>query len=83
LTFYRRKTMNRVKVIAVVLMVAGVLALVYGGFTYTSQTHRATIGSMELAVQEKNTVNVPIWAGVALVAAGGGMILVGKKRRRA
>ncbi len=74
--------MNATKILAIILIVAGSLGLVYGGFTYTSRTHRATIGSIQLGIAEKNTVNVPVWAGVGAVVAGGGILFVGKKRRR-
>jgi len=62
--------MNAVKMLAIALIVAGSLGLVYGGFTYTKDTHQAKIGPIELSVQEKETVNVPIWAGVGAIVAG-------------
>ncbi len=69
------------KILAIILIALGVLGLVYGGFTYTSRTHRTSIGPVELAVAEKNTVNVPLWAGVGAVAVGGGLFFVASKRR--
>lgn len=62
--------MNAVKMLAIALIVAGGLGLAYGGFTYTKDTHQAKIGPIELSVQEKETVNVPIWAGVGAIVAG-------------
>ena len=56
--------MNAVKIAAIVLIVAGVLGLVYGRFSYTKATHEAKLGPIELSVKEKQTVNVPVWAGV-------------------
>jgi LPXTG-motif cell wall-anchored protein len=67
------------RMIAIVLLAAGVLALVYGGFSYTSQTHDAKLGPLEISVSEKQRVNVPVWAGVVLVAAGAGLLLTRKK----
>jgi hypothetical protein len=55
------------------------LALVYGGFSYTRRTHDAKLGPLEISVSEKQRVNVPVWAGVALVAAGAGLLLTQKK----
>ena len=46
---------------------AGILALVYGGFSYTKETHEAKIGPIELSVKDKQTVNVPVWAGVGAI----------------
>lgn len=71
--------MNARKIIAVVLIVGGVLALVYGGFSYTKETHEAKIGPLHLAVEEKEQVAVPVWAGVGAIAVGVVMLLVGRK----
>jgi hypothetical protein len=76
-----RKSMNGFKLFAIILIVAGVLGLAYGGFTYTSRTRRANIGPIELAVAEKNTVNVPICPGIGAIVAGGGMLFATKKGR--
>ena len=64
---------------AIVLLLAGVLGLVYGGFSYTRETHEAKVGPLEISISEKQRVNVPMWPGVALVIAGGGLLLM---RRR-
>ena len=72
--------MNAVKMAAVVLIVAGVLGLVYGGFTYTTDTHEAKLGPLELSVKERETVNVPVWAGVGAIVIGGALLLVGGKK---
>jgi len=52
--------MNAVKIGAVVLIVAGVLGLVYGSFSYTKETDDAKLGPIELSVKDKQTVNVPV-----------------------
>ena len=72
--------MNPVKLAGVVLIVAGVLGLVYGGFTYTKETHEAKIGSIDLSFKEKQTVNIPVWAGVGAIAVGGALLLFGTKK---
>ena len=69
------------KILGVVLLVAGILALVYRGFSYTKETHGASLGPLKVEVQEKERVNVPVWAGVALAVAGGGLLLAGAKKR--
>ncbi len=71
--------MNSLKGIALALIVAGVLALVYGGFTYTKKTHRPKIGPIEFAVKEKETVNVPMWAGVGAIVVGGALLFARPK----
>ncbi len=62
--------MDAVKMLAIVLIVAGGLALAYGGFTYTKETHEAKLGPIELTVKDTQTVNIPIWAGVGAIVAG-------------
>ena len=73
--------MNGVKTLALGLIVAGVLGLAYGSFTYTKTTHEANVGSINLSIKDKETVNVPVWAGVVAVVIGGGLLFyTGKKR---
>ena len=67
------------RMLAIVLLIAGALALAYGGFSYTSETHEAKLGPVEINITEKERVNVPVWAGVALLVVGGGILLTGKK----
>ena len=72
--------MNSVKIVAIVLMIAGVLGLVYGGFSYTKSTQEAKIGPLELTVQDKHTVNVPVWAGVGAVLVGGVLLVFSNRK---
>jgi hypothetical protein len=72
--------MNAVKMAAVVLIAAGMLGLVYGSFSYTKHTHDAKLGPLELSVKDKETVNVPVWAGVGAIVIGGALLLVGSKK---
>ena len=72
--------MNAVKIAAIVLILAGVLGLAYGSFSYTKETHEAKLGPIELSVKDKQTVNVPIWAGVGAIVVGGVLLLFGSKK---
>ena len=67
--------MNAIKMVAIVLIVGGVLGLVYGSFSYTRHTHEARLGPIELSVKDKQTVNIPVWAGVGAIAIGGALLL--------
>ncbi len=67
--------MNGKRVLAAVVLVVGVLALVYGGFSYTKETHNAKIGPIDLSVKETSRVNIPLWAGVGLVVVGGVLLI--------
>lgn len=73
--------MSPIKIAAVVLIVAGILGLVYGNFTYTKETHEAKVGPIEMTVKDKETVNVPVWAGVGSIVIGGLLLLFGDKKR--
>jgi len=73
--------MNAIRVAAIALILAGVLGLAYGGFSFTKDTHQAKLGPIELSVTEKQTVNVPIWAGVGAIVIGGALLLFGGKKR--
>jgi len=68
--------MKVVKILAVVLIVAGILGLVYGRFSFTNKTHEANVGPVELSIKEKQTVYVPVWVGVVSIAAGFGLLLI-------
>lgn len=72
--------MNAVKILGLVLLVAGTLALVYRSFSYTKDTHEAKLGPLEFSFKEKETVNIPTWAGVGAIVVGGILLLVPGKR---
>ena len=72
--------MDSIKIVALLLIVGGALGLAYGGFSYTKETHRADIGPIHLNIDEKERVNIPLWAGVVAVV-GGAVLLVGTSRK--
>jgi hypothetical protein len=71
--------MNALKIVAIVLIVAGVIGLVVGGITYTKTTHDTELGPLTLSITDKETVNVPIWAGVGAIVVGAALLLVPRK----
>lgn len=70
--------MSPVKILAILLIVGGSLGLVYGGFTYTKDTHEARLGSISLSVKDTETVNIPVWLGVGAIVAGVLLLFVRK-----
>jgi uncharacterized membrane protein len=72
--------MNAAKIVGIVLIVAGVLGLAFGSFSFTKETHEAKIGPLELQVKDKETVNIPVWAGVGAIVIGAVLLLVPLKR---
>jgi len=73
--------MNAVKILAIVLIIAGILGLVYGSFSYTKETHEAKLGPIELSVKDKQTVNVPVWAGVGAIVVGGALLFFARNKK--
>jgi TRAP-type C4-dicarboxylate transport system permease small subunit len=71
--------MSGLKIVAILLIAAGIIGLVYGGITYTKSTHDTKIGPIKVSVTDKETVNIPVWAGVGAIVVGGALLLVPKK----
>lgn len=72
--------MNLVKIVGVVLIVAGILGVIFSSFSFTKETHEVKIGPVELAVKEKQSVNIPIWASVGAIVIGGVLLVVGSRK---
>jgi hypothetical protein len=72
--------MNLRKLLGIVLLAAGTLALVYRGFTYTSEKHSAHLGPIDFEVKEKKRLDVPVWAGVIAIVAGAGLLLMPQRK---
>jgi drug/metabolite transporter (DMT)-like permease len=68
------------QIVALLLIVGGVLALAYRGFSYTKETHEAKIGPLELQVKEKEYVTLPVWLGAGAVVVGAALLVTGKKK---
>ena len=73
--------MNLTRIIGLILIVAGIAALGVGGFSYTRETHQAKIGPIELAVKERQEVNIPIWVGVSAIVVGWVLVIFGGRKR--
>ncbi|GAB2530924.1 MULTISPECIES: hypothetical protein [unclassified Simplicispira] len=72
--------MNSIKIVALALIVAGILGLAYGGFSYTKDTTVVKIGTFEISAKEKETVNIPLWAGIGAIVVGGLLLVMGGKK---
>jgi len=73
--------MRTLRIVAIVLLVAGALGLIYGTIRYVSDTHTMQLGSLSLSVQDHKTVVIPVWVGVGALVAGGVMLVASLKRR--
>ena len=72
--------MQGIRLVAVILIVAGILALVFGGFSFTKENHRARFGPFAFSFQEKERVNVPVWAGIGAIVVGAGLLVSRRPR---
>ena len=68
------------QIVAIVLIALGVLGLLYGSFSYTKETHEAKIGPLQFSVKEKDTINIPAWAGVGAIGIGVILLVAGRER---
>jgi len=67
--------------LGIALIIAGTLSLVYGGFSYTRERHEVKLGPIQFSVKEKETVNVPAWAGAGAIGVGALLLLVCGRRK--
>jgi TRAP-type C4-dicarboxylate transport system permease small subunit len=71
--------MSALRIVALLLIAAGIVGLVYGGITYTKSTHDTKIGPLEVSIKDQETVNIPVWAGVGAIVVGGALLFVRAK----
>lgn len=72
--------MNGIKLAAIILILLGGTALAIGSFSYTKQTDQVKLGPIELSVEQKETVNLPVWLGTGALIAGFLLLLAGNKK---
>ena len=68
------------KIFAILLIVVGVLALAYGGFSYTKDETVVKVGPLELSAKKKEEVNIPMWAGIGAIVVGGVLFVLGSRK---
>ena len=67
------------RLVAILLIVVGLFGLLYGGFTYTKESHGFKVGSLEVAVKDRETINFPLWLSVGALIAGGALLLSNRR----
>jgi len=72
--------LNGIKILGIIVIIAGIVGLAVGSFTFTKETHDAELGPIEISVKDKERVNIPIWAGVVAIVAGGLLLVVPMKK---
>jgi len=73
--------MNGVRIVAIILIVAGVIGLAYQQFSFTRETTQAKLGPLELSVKEKQTVNVPLWLSIGAIGVGVVLLVTGNRKK--
>lgn len=68
------------KTLGAILLAAGILALIYGGFTYDKKKGDADLGPLKIEINEEKRVNVPVWGGVAASVVGGVLLAAGSRK---
>jgi hypothetical protein len=71
--------MSPMKILAIVLIIGGILGLAYGSFSYTKERHDLKVGPLEMSVKDRETVNIPVWAGVGAIVLGAVLLLVPRR----
>lgn len=69
--------MKGTKLLGAALLALGILAVAYGGFSYTKTTDEVNLGPIHFEVKDKERVNIPLWAGVVVAIVGG--VLLARK----
>jgi multidrug transporter EmrE-like cation transporter len=77
---HKELVMNAMKIVGIVLIIAGGLGLAYGGFSFTKETHKAEVGPLKFSVAEKEQVNVPQWLGIGAIVAGVVLLVLPSKK---
>jgi hypothetical protein len=72
--------MNASRFCGIVLMIAGVMILVYGGLSWTQETQRLKLGPTESSMNERDKSNIPVWAGFGAFLLGGAFLLAGGRK---
>ncbi|MGW8169369.1 MAG: hypothetical protein ACWGHH_05140 [Sulfurovaceae bacterium] len=72
--------MKTIKIVGIVLIVAGILGAVFGGFSYTKQTQEVKMGPIEMTVKDRQTIDIPIWVSMSVMVLGGALLFLGSKK---
>ncbi len=72
--------MDKTRLLAILLIAGGILAVIYGDLTYTKERHDVKLGPLEIQVQERKSVNLPLWVGVPAIVAGAALLATRRSR---
>jgi hypothetical protein len=70
------------KLIGILLIVAGIAGVIYGGFSYTSQKKAVDMGPIQIEKTEHHTVPIPPILGLVGIVAGSALLFLGAREGR-
>jgi uncharacterized membrane protein HdeD (DUF308 family) len=73
--------MKPAAILGLLLIVVGLAALAYQGFTYTSRERVLDIGPIHATADREKTVPLPPVLGIVAVAGGIALVVVGVRNR--
>ena len=69
------------KIVGILLIVIGIIALAYGGITYTTREKVVDIGPIEATAERQKTIPLPPLLGGLALAGGVALLIVGSRRK--
>lgn len=70
------------KIFGVVLILAGILALAYGGFTYTTHKRAVDLGALQIETSQRHRVFLPPILGISGIILGGAVLFMARAQGR-
>jgi hypothetical protein len=67
------------KILGIILIIAGALAFAYKGFTYTKEEKVVDLGPIQLGAKQQETIPIPPWAAGGVLGVGILLVLVARK----
>jgi hypothetical protein len=72
--------MRPLAILGVALILLGIVGLIVGRFSYTTQEKVLDLGPLQATAQKEHSVAIPDIAGIAAILAGGFLVYVGRRR---
>ena len=74
--------MKPLSMIGIVLIVLGLAALAYQGFTYTTREKVLDLGPFQATAERQKTVSLPPVFGIVAVVGGVALLIAGSRKGR-
>lgn len=71
--------MKPMAVVGIILIIIGVIALAYGGFSFTTSEKMAEVGPLKLEKEKTRSVSLPPILGALAIVGGVVLLVVGRR----